>query len=135
MHNTDVPIVLTRPPDFISGQFDTYDEANVVLKDAAKKIFTVLEIPSFRFIEPPMPNQSYLSLLAGCKDGFEYEIHFGEGPHYSEYPFWIWVGLEHFEGWDDKLPQEAHSVAARLSRSGYRCLVRGYISAMGKMAL
>jgi hypothetical protein len=135
MHNLDVPIILMRPPDYHPSPPIRLGEPDIVLENVARMIFAGLEISSFQFVEPPMPNQGYLCLWSGSKDGIEYEVQHGEGPHAKEYPFWIWVGLEHGKGYSDRLSEQANLVAERFSQSGWHCLVRGYISATGELSL
>lgn len=134
MLDRDAPIILTRPPDYRPIVPISLGEQDTVLEDAARKIFAEIGVSSFHFVEPPMPNQDYLCLWSGARDGIEYEVRNGEGPHAGEYPFWIWIGQER-GGWGEALIEEAHSVAERLQQRSWRSLVRGYISATGEMAL
>jgi hypothetical protein len=135
MHDRDVPIVLTRPPNYSPGPRFSLGEPDVVLEAAARNIFSLLGVGSAAFEEPPVPNQYYVWFWSGSKDGIKYEVRRGEGPHAGEYPIWIWVGLETTGRWSDQLSEEAHAAAAKLAECGYRCTVRGYISATGEAPL
>ena len=135
MHSRDVPIVLTRPPRYRRNPTSDWEEAHANLRDAAAEIFAVLGVTSPELVVPPLANQDYWTLWSGSKDGIEYEVRYGEGQHASEFPFWIWVGLAGRAGWSDRLPDEAHSVAAKLIEHGYACMVRGYVSATSEGGL
>ena len=113
MLDRDAPIILTCPPGYCPRPPISLGEPDTVLEDAARRIFAELGIFSFRFVEPPMPNQDYLCLWSGAQDGIEYEVRHGEGPHTGEYPFWIWIGLQS-GGYSDMLTEQAHSIAEKL---------------------
>lgn len=131
MHNRDVPIILVRPDD---GDYPLVDLSvrDSGLEEVAQRFFGAMQIASCRFVEQPMPNQDYLCFWAGSENGIEYEVRRADA-HAAKYPFWIWVGLENGQGYSDRLSEQAHSVAEKLRRSGWRCSVKGYSSAMGEM--
>jgi len=133
MRSQDDPIVLVRPDDR-EYPVVSLDQHDGDLEGFARSFFVSMGISSCRFVEPPMPNQDYCCYWSGTRRGIEYQVYRAEGPHTAEYPFWIWVGFEG-GGHRDRLTAEVHAAAERLRQQGWRCLVRGYISATGETAL